>query len=154
DDGHGGVTVHVEDLAVTQLQEFARDLKGADAHVATFVALRGDPELAKRLCAVLDPAMRGALEKIIEVRRGRVHEVRAGEEIKKFKDLLTKSNYPAALTLGRQIQKNYAGSKALTDMDPTLEIQIAEIQSGAMELRNVFMCDAKRLTDGRIELNF
>lgn len=155
DDGHGGVNIHSEELAPVQLQEFTRDqVKDADARIASFVALRGDPDLAKRLVAPLDSAQRGALEKIIEVRRTRVRELKAADEIKKFKELLAKNSNTQALTLGIQIQKNYAGSKTLAEMSPSLESQIAEIQSGTLELRNIFMCDAKRLADGRIELNF
>ena len=119
DDGTGGLTDHAEDPAIVHLQEFTRDqLKDADSCIAAFEALRGDPELAKKLVTSLDAAQRGALEKIIEVRLARLHELKAADEIKKFNDLMAKNNHTLALSLALQIQKNYAGCKALTELNP------------------------------------
>ena len=157
-DPDGGVNIHPEDLALSQFQEFARDQlkagKETDARIASYQALRGDPELARKLVAQLDPPLRTTLEHIVNARGKTVREARAVEELKKFNELLEKNNLSGALTLGNQIVKEYAGCKALAELDPPLETRLAEIQSGSVELRNIFMCDAKRLPDGRIELNF
>jgi hypothetical protein len=106
------------------------------------------------LTAQLQAEARQTVETVLALRLERWREARAEEEIRSFRELVTQNNRSAALALGGTLQKKYAGSKALAALDPPLETQLSELKSGSTSLKNIFLCDAKRLADGRVELGF
>lgn len=156
--GKGKNPVRAQDLALTHVVEFARAQLGAsletEKKIAAFAVMRGEHDAALKLVNALAADHKEVFEQILDLRHAQWREAKAAEEVAHFKDLVAKNGRDNAVALGSQILRDYAGTQALAGLDPPLDAQLAELKSGSADLKRIFMCDARRLPDGRVELLF
>ncbi|MBE7465698.1 MAG: hypothetical protein HS116_19670 [Planctomycetes bacterium] len=154
DFGSGPQPLALNDLAQVSIQELSHGVAGASSKWAAYLALRGPPDAAARQVDQLDEALRKTATELIEQRRTVWLEEQARAELADFEKLLEAKQTGPAKALGAKILERYAGTAALKAFTPPLEERLADLDSHGMSLRGVFLCDAKRLPDGRVELNF
>jgi serine/threonine protein kinase len=148
----------IGDLTLGSLREFTHAKLGSDkpaeAQLAAYMLLRGDPAIAKNLFRVAAVDWRPGHDTITQVRQAAVREAQAASEVKKFTELLEQSKHAQARSLGAELLKKFSGTRAVSALTPSLEEQLAELDAEAAGLQGVFLCDFKRRPDGKVELTF
>ncbi|GMV79760.1 MAG: hypothetical protein AMXMBFR7_09440 [Planctomycetota bacterium] len=154
DFGSGPQPLSLRELAQVSIQELSHGVAGASSKWAAYLALRGPPDAASRQVDQLDEPLRKTAAELIEQRRAVWLEEQARVELAEFEKLLESKQTGPAKALGAKILERFAGTAALKAFEPPLEERLADLDSHGMSLRGVFLCDAKRLPDGRVELYF
>ena len=158
DYGAGKRPLRLEDLSPETVGSLAKSVLGggkeAEERLAAHAVLRGDMATARRLLSALPPEEKALAEKILEERARKIQEAKAVEETGRFLGLAGQQKYKEALALGEQLLKACAGTQAVESLAPPLELQLEDLRSRLAGLKGVFLCDYKKLPDGRVQLDF
>ncbi|MCW8129800.1 MAG: hypothetical protein KIS92_05545 [Planctomycetota bacterium] len=156
--GDGMKPLDLGAFAPFQVLEFAKahlgDGEDAQRAHAAWQAFHGDAAALDKALPKLPEAAQALLKQVLEARQAREAGTQSKELAARFLQLKADGKAAEALAAGKALLLKYPGAPAVKELEPDLETQLAELEAQSSDLYNVFLCDAKRLPDGRVSLEY